>query len=839
MPPNSKYKILLVEDEPMLAFTETLLLQKQGYEVEHVLTGESAVEKVQTDTEIDLILMDIDLGPGIDGTEASKLILSKNEIPIVFLTSHSEKEMVAKVKEITRYGLVTKSAGPFVLFSTIEMALDLFRTKQELSRLEQRWNAALQVTDMGVWEYDTVLQRVFVSEQIKQISGRFTTSSDIALSEWESWIYPDDRELVLFLLNQFINGYDEQFSISYRLTHKEGYSLWVKHAGASLKRSAEGKVLRMIATVSVLDESYFQNEKLTKIAQHIPGVIYQYRVRKDGSSHFPYASEGILDIYSVNPEDVIEDASPVFSVIHPDDLKPVADSIEESKANQTVWKKKYRVKKNGTYVWVEGESTPEVLSDGSVLWHGYIRSIDEFAQISTDQEKKSELILLNSLQLEFEKAPIPVFIVEKSGKVHYANKAVAKLLHYEQSELIQKPIVDLIVSNTEYNKQFKKMLQLPQYSSTIQLRRKEGSTVAIQYNSFKFNEDIYIGFIHEIDELVKIATELQLQKEYFEGILDALPINVYRINRLGEVIYANKFYQLNSGLTEKEIIGKTAYDFYPVEDADKYWRDDQKVFKTKKVLKTIERNVVPGNKKETFVQVVKQPILSSDGKVTGIVGIFYDITQTVEEEKAKDLLIEHQNTLIVEVHHRIKNNLAMIVGMMQLQADFTTDLSVKHSLLAAAAKIAVISTMYNKLYQSKGTDRIELSDYLLSLENDIEKTILPDSIKLKIQVQNCLISEKKALIVGICITEFVTNSIKYAFPNSPKNAEIIIKAALNENKLQLLVSDNGIGIPENVRNRNQSGFGYTMIDSLTKQIQAHWEFDPASLSTVCITVPIP
>src|SRR6056297_2558450 len=124
-------KILLVEDEALIAMNEAQMLKKHGYEAVIAHKGEKAVEMADNDPDISLILMDIDLGKGIDGTEAAQEILEKNDIPIVFLTSHSEKEYVDKVKKITNYGYVLKNSGEFVLIESINMAYTLFAAKRE------------------------------------------------------------------------------------------------------------------------------------------------------------------------------------------------------------------------------------------------------------------------------------------------------------------------------------------------------------------------------------------------------------------------------------------------------------------------------------------------------------------------------------------------------------------------------------------------------------------------------------------------------------------------------------------------------------------------------------
>jgi len=833
-----QYKLLLVEDEPIIAFTETLLLNKQNYDVVHAQNGESAVELAQQDREIDLILMDIDLGSGIDGTEASKQILEKRELPIVFLTSHSEKEIVAKVKQITRYGLVTKNAGQFVLLSTIEMALDLFKTKQELTKAEQRWNTALDTTEHGVWELNTRTNQVFISSKTRLVIGLKSEESSISLSYWESLIHSDYQELVKFLLKSFLSNKESEFTISYKIMHSEGYPVWIKHQGSAIERDSDGNVLSMISTIVPIISEYSVREKLNKISGHIPGVIYQYRVRKDGSSHFPYSSAGMLDIYSVRPQDVIDDASSVFEAIHPDDSKDVAASITKSQNELSKWEKQYRVIKDNKIIVVEGEASPERLPDGSTLWHGYIRKVATLEE--NEMPKKNKTGLIEIAKLQFDSAPIAVFIVDQKGKYNYVNQEAAKLLKYTQHELQQLLVKDIAANTSDYEEQFKEMLEKSKLKNRSVLKKKNGELTYVMFNAFQLDEDNFVSFVIPMDEIYEANKKVEEQKKYFERILDLISMNVYRINREGKIVYTNEYYRKNTQKDTTDIIGKTAYDLYPVEDADKYWRDDQRVFKTKKVFKTIERNINPITQSESFVQVIKSPVIESDGKVSGIVGIFYDITSSVQEEKAKNLLIEHQNVLIREVHHRIKNNLSMMMGMMNLQAIYSDNEEVKDSLSMTVTRIAAIGTMYDKLYQSRDTENVEMSTYLKSLLAELKQTIVPKFITIKDSLGKVSLPERVALIIGISFVELITNAIKYAFPEDrrPDNATITIALTNKQDRIELLMEDNGIGIPDEIKTGEKRGFGYSMMDSLTKQISATIHFDQKYKSRVQVIATV-
>ncbi len=128
--------ILLVEDEFPIALAEARAVEEFGYRVVTAHSGERAVQIATIDSEIALVLMDIDLGAGIDGAEAARRILEKRKLPIVYLTSHAEKNFVDRVEGVDRYGYVLKTAGDAVIRSSIEMAFDLFEANIEARMTE-------------------------------------------------------------------------------------------------------------------------------------------------------------------------------------------------------------------------------------------------------------------------------------------------------------------------------------------------------------------------------------------------------------------------------------------------------------------------------------------------------------------------------------------------------------------------------------------------------------------------------------------------------------------------------------------------------------------------------
>lgn len=129
--------ILLVEDEALIALDEKTILEKDDYKVIAVSNGEKAIKAVEESAKIDLVLMDINLGKGMSGTEAAEKILDKHDLPLIFISSYTDSETVEKTEGITSYGYILKNTSERVLLRLIKMVLKLHDArKNEKSRAE-------------------------------------------------------------------------------------------------------------------------------------------------------------------------------------------------------------------------------------------------------------------------------------------------------------------------------------------------------------------------------------------------------------------------------------------------------------------------------------------------------------------------------------------------------------------------------------------------------------------------------------------------------------------------------------------------------------------------------
>ena len=366
--------ILLVEDEILIAMAEKMILKKHKFNVIISNTGENAVEIIGKTPDIDLVLMDIDLGNGIDGTQAAGIILEKRDLPVIFLSSHTEYEVVEKTEGITSYGYIVKNSGETVLIASIKMAFRLFDAKMKakekenaLRKSETTLLHAQRVAHVGSWEIDMNTKRVVASEETRCIYG--LEGQEWTINEIQVVPLPEYRSL----LDSALRGLIEQelsYDIEFRIRRTNDGEFRDIHSVAEYDR--ERNII--IGTLQDITDRKIAEEKLKERNQFIeslinlnPNIIYIYDLIDKINV---YSNDGIHKILGYTAEEIKEFGSTViYSLMHPDDFdyysKNILPGYIQAKDNEII-SHIYRMKhKNGEWGWLESnECIYKRLHDG-------------------------------------------------------------------------------------------------------------------------------------------------------------------------------------------------------------------------------------------------------------------------------------------------------------------------------------------------------------------------------------------------------------------------------------------------------------------------------------------
>src|SRR6056297_315730 len=261
-------KILLVEDQALIAMAEAKLLKSYGYVVVTAYNGEDSITAVESEPEISLVLMDLDLGQGMDGTEAAEGILKTHDLPIVFLTSHSEKEYVDKVKTITSYGYVLKNSGEFVIRESIQMAFQLFDSHKQLENKEEQLKLAMDAEEHGYWDWDLDTNEVYFSPKCCEMLGYEPDELPGDYRTWEKLLHPEDKEYVIETVKGKLER-GEAFELEFRLLTKSGTWKWIKGKGKLYYVDKRSVPHRFIGTHEDITERKHAEQQLKMREQNL------------------------------------------------------------------------------------------------------------------------------------------------------------------------------------------------------------------------------------------------------------------------------------------------------------------------------------------------------------------------------------------------------------------------------------------------------------------------------------------------------------------------------------------------------------------------------------------
>lgn len=441
----SASKILLVEDEALISVTESFFLKSQGYSVISASKGDRALMIVRENEDIDLVLMDIELGSGLSGAETAEQILAIRELPIVFLTSYSDRTIVEQVKSITRYGYVAKNAGDYVLLSTIEMALELFRTNRKLRESEEKFRSITEVSPSAIMIYQDDFF-VYSNPAGEVISG-FSAEELYKMHFWD-FTAPEFRGIVRERGN--CDSYDTGFSDLHevRIITKNGSERWVAMKGHRI--NYRERPAMMITVMDVTDRKLAEVElkknqnRLETALQRAEELAYRAEAASVAKSRFLANMSheirtpmngiiGMLDllfktVQNETQREYLEimrssgdsllhilndilDLSKIES--HSFSLNTVVFNLDEVLKNATVLLKAKAVEKNIKLGYVIEKNVPAMLKGDPEKLKQVVLNLADNGVKFTDA---GEVLIRVSLKVQYEESVSLLFTVSDTGR---------------------------------------------------------------------------------------------------------------------------------------------------------------------------------------------------------------------------------------------------------------------------------------------------------------------------------------------------------------------------------------------------------------------------------------
>ncbi|RPH74978.1 PAS domain S-box protein [bacterium] len=387
---------------------------------------------------------------------------------------------------------------------------------------------------------DGKFEILYMSESGEQLFER-PLSKLMDVSLLFSYIHPDDLPGLMQSVS-FSSKNLTQWNYEFRLVKLDGRIKWLHGKSNPHSIINEGVywngILLDITEYKNSEETLRQrNDMITKLTAQVPGVVYQYQLCPEGRSFFPFSSPGMKDIYEVTPEEVREDATPVFGRLHPDDYDYVYRAIIESAQNLSPCHVEFRVvlPRKGLQ-WRLSDAMPERMEDGSTLWHGIISDITERKNTEENLRKLSRAV---------EQSQVSIVITNKEAAIEYVNPKFLEITGYTKEEVIRKNprILKSGHPENDYQGMWNTLKSNKEWNGILLNKKKNGEL---------FWESVTISPVRnesgELTNYVAVKEDITLKKELELNLQRALE-RAEESSKLKSSLLANMNHELRTPMT--------------------------------------------------------------------------------------------------------------------------------------------------------------------------------------------------------------------------------------------------------------------------------------------------
>ncbi|MEX0772614.1 MAG: histidine kinase dimerization/phosphoacceptor domain -containing protein [Balneolales bacterium] len=329
--------------------------------------------------------------------------------------------------------------------------------------------------------------------------------------------------------------------------------------------------------------------------------------------------------------------------------------------------------------------------------------------------------------------------------------------------------------------------------------------------------------VHEIElemqneELRRIQVELEASRTWYFDLYDLAPVGYLTISEKSVVLGANLTAVTQLGATRTTLVNQRLTRYILPDDQDVYYLHRKRLFETGEP-QMCRLRLVKENGSPFWAQLVFTTAHEADGIRTGRI-VMTDINeQKLAEEKVQKLL-KDKEILLQEVHHRVKNDMSVIISLLTLQSQRVKNPSASRALQDAGNRIKSMMVLYDKLYRSEGFKDLPVKDYLVSLVHAVINNF-PNKEKVNIEkhIDDFILGAQTLGRLGIILNELLSNAMKSAF-DGREDGFLSVTVSLKDNRVTLIVADNGIGLPESINPGTSDGFGLQLVDMLAQQIR--------------------
>jgi PAS domain S-box-containing protein len=659
-------------------------------------------------------------------------------------------------------------------------------------------------------------------------------------------------------------GYQQVFKDSevrdypLEIRHKDGHTTPVLY-NASVYRDENGEVTGVFAAARDITERKLAEEALKKAHENLEKIVEERTAELekayvslkesekglaeaqemahignwewDTETDKAYWSEEMYRIFKRAPQELAPSYDEFLSYIHPDDRDYVDNALKKKAAvGEKIHSVEYRIvlaNEEERTVHMQSETT---FDEKDTRVKGIIQDITERKR----SEEKLQ-ILANAV----ESSNDAIVTLSLNGVITSWNKAAEQIYGYSAEEILGEDISILEPENIkgeikQFSEKIKQGKKVQHYEST---RLKKGGTIINISVTLSPIFDVtgklvaISGIVRDVTERIKAEEALRESEARLRQFYESDMLGVYYFDLEGSVTDANDKLLEIVGYTREDLqAGKVSWNKMTPQEYRSLDERTLAELKTIGIKEPLEKEYI--RKDGSRVPVIVGIATFDQARNEGIAFVL-DIT---EKKKAEEALANIETTRKKEIHHRIKNNLQVISSLLDLQADKFDNPRVIEAFRESQNRVISMALIHEELYKGEGTDTLDFSTYIRELAENLFQTYSLKSKNIHLLMdleENVFLNMDTGVPLGIIVNELVSNSLKHAFPGKDKG-EIQIKLHREKNgkhkkkddkatSFILIVSDNGVGIPENLNIKDVDSLGIQLITTLADQLDGKFE----------------
>jgi PAS domain S-box-containing protein len=650
---------------------------------------------------------------------------------------------------------------------------------------------------------DELLYVTGAVEKLHEVKPEELQNSTVQL--WEQVVKEDREELQKSIREsaETLSKWDHK----YRIITPSGKHKWI-HGKGNPKQVKDGSVIwdSLKIDVTKQEEAIAEREEIYRLLEQNVSEIYIF---DQESLHFQYVNEAASNNLGYDKNQLLTmtplDLKTEFTQDYLTRLiNPVMQGVEQV------------VNFTATHTRADGSRYPVQV----YLRAGSYKEKDVFiAHIIDETEKK---IANERLRALIETAPIPIYIESKDGKViDLWNEAAEKVLGFSKQEALDSlmPHVGGGPQMDSYHHLLEKIKEGQSiYGAEVKRIKKDGTVFPARINASPlFNSkgqiDSILVMLEDISEQREMEDKLKYQVSLSDAILDSLPGLFYMMDEDLNMIRVNQnvynFFSIDKG----EIESLDPISMIAPEERDLVKAKIEETLT--KGTAEVETKMIVGEQRYDFYI---NGTLMEHNRDKFLIGNGINITETKKAQQRNKVLLQ-------EIHHRVKNNLAIVSGLLEMELFELDNEQLRLPLVRSRNRINSIAKVHELLYGSKDYSNIEMGEYIKQLVVQIENTLSGDrNIGFEIDFEHIAMNINDAIPLGLLLNELVTNSLKYAFRNKDTGL-ISIKGDKPNGKYRIYYHDDGQGIIDTPDFDNTRTLGMQIIGTLLRQLGATYKLD--------------